>query len=81
MQMLNETFDRIPPRCIPASTWSALSSLGVGTDLAPPAVLIGDQHSGKSSVLEALPVVGLTRRRRDWEQKHNSLPEMHHPFA
>ncbi|KAK7916732.1 hypothetical protein WMY93_012493 [Mugilogobius chulae] len=57
---LNEHFDRKVRPCI--DLIDSLRSLGVEQDLALPAIaVIGDQSSGKSSVLEALSGVALPR--------------------
>ncbi|XP_029007607.1 interferon-induced GTP-binding protein Mx3-like [Betta splendens] len=60
MNSLNQEFDEKVRPCI--DLIDSLRSLGVEKDLALPAIaVIGDQSSGKSSVLEALSGVALPR--------------------
>lgn len=60
MNSLNEQYEEKVRPCI--DLIDSLRSLGVEKDLALPAIaVIGDQSSGKSSVLEALSGVALPR--------------------
>lgn len=60
MNSLNEQYEQKVRPCI--DLIDSLRSLGVEKDLALPAIaVIGDQSSGKSSVLEALSGVSLPR--------------------
>lgn len=60
MNSLNQQYEEKVRPCI--DLIDSLRSLGVEKDLALPAIaVIGDQSSGKSSVLEALSGVALPR--------------------
>ncbi|XP_029947245.1 interferon-induced GTP-binding protein Mx-like [Salarias fasciatus] len=60
MSTLNQQYEEKVRPCI--DLIDSLRSLGVEKDLALPAIaVIGDQSSGKSSVLEALSGVALPR--------------------
>lgn len=60
MNSLNQQYEEKVRPCI--DLIDSLRSLGVERDLALPAIaVIGDQSSGKSSVLEALSGVALPR--------------------
>lgn len=60
MNSLNQQYEQKVRPCI--DLIDSLRSLGVEKDLALPAIaVIGDQSSGKSSVLEALSGVALPR--------------------
>lgn len=60
MNTLNQQYEERVRPCI--DLIDSLRSLGVERDLALPAIaVIGDQSSGKSSVLEALSGVALPR--------------------
>lgn len=71
MNSLNQQYEQKVRPCI--DLIDSLRSLGVERDLALPAIaVIGDQSSGKSSVLEALSGVALPRGSGEESQRITS---------